>query len=202
MPLSFTLDRNKSSIIALLLSGAVFFFVASPSKAQSVTDPSTITLDERNLKTFRENREALIMNYWSILSSAALDNERLELSTLDAFIATQNIARRGRLVGDFLGYDLNWDGNMTRAEFETFFSLHLLPVDINENAWDEGVASKDLNGDGIVAIEELQEVALRAYPNDAVFSKELTEMRNWDLDGDGFVTQTEIIDVINANTVD
>lgn len=191
--------KYQAKFVATVLA---FTSLAAPANAQNIVDPSSIALDEWNMDIFKSNRDQLIMFYTSSLKNFAPDGERLNLSTLDALIALKRSAQRGNSVGRFLAYDLNWDGRITRSEYNSVFEDNDQFSNDNADAWDLGGASNDLNGDDVVTIEELQAVVVQSYPDDRPVSKEIEEMRYWDLDGDGFITVSEIADVVDANVTE
>jgi len=174
---------------------------ASQACAQERIDPTTIDLDVNVRKAFSENRDRMTAHYQSQLSMFAVDGERLNLSTLDALIALASSAQRGRFVGSFLGYDLDWDGQITRTEYNSVFSSDFPLAESNADAWEQGAASNDLNGDDVITLIELLAVAGREQPLKKIPTKlrYIDEMRHWDLDGDGYVSQSEITDIIAAN---
>lgn len=182
-----------SGLLSILLS------FATPVASQNVIDPSTITVNERLVKLFRGNRELLILHYTSKLTNFAVDREKLNLSTLDALLASARNERRANFVRNFFGRDLNWDGVVTREEFNSLFSEDYPLAETSIDPWDQGFRSNDVNGDDMVTIDEIRQMAVEIYHEDRVILKEIEEMRHWDLNGDGFVTQDEVMDVIDAN---
>ncbi|CUH78564.1 EF-hand domain-containing protein [Tropicibacter naphthalenivorans] len=120
------------------------------------------------------------------------DSTSLDLSRLQTQIDIASVAQRAKGVGDFMAYDLNWDGTVTRQEVIDSYGAADPDLDWTFKPY-------DLNSDGAVPLAELHAALGREAVDPSHFIEPIVlEMRGWDLDADGQVTAEEIAQIVAA----
>lgn len=171
------------------LGGALFIVIAAPAAAQ-VIDPATVpdnlTVSPRieavlEASTFSDPVAFVISRAQSAFGPA----NGVSLDGLDLRLKWALTGERARQVADFMIYDLNWDGEVTRAEFQsvrpdlsdvdidrivvtlgqdwplTYEGLHGFVGDnltASQAEFVRDMTDWDLNGDGLVAVEEMDAI--------------------------------------------
>ncbi|MGR3512614.1 MAG: hypothetical protein ACU0GG_07595 [Paracoccaceae bacterium] len=104
-----------------------------------------------------------------------------------------NANARANKVYGYLAADLDWDGQVTRAELEQYL------VGQDPRFVDGYLADGDLNGDGVIDLSEMLEDARRELPlQQEPDRSSVREMLSWDLDRDGRLTWEEVLRVLEV----
>lgn len=102
--------------------------------------------------------------------------------------------RRAQKVYGYLQIDLNWDGQVTKAELAEFFAS-------SDHGFVAGYLNDgDLDGDGVITLAEMLTDAGQERRNSSPASNGyLAEMLTWDLNQDGILLWDEVLQVLVVN---
>lgn len=165
---------------------------AGPAPAQQARDPASVELGSALSALLAANfDQAAEMLYRSFEKNS--HDGRLDLSRIDETARLNMAKKRADKVAGFLAIDLDWDGQVTRAELEAAF-----PGDLSgfvQGYLDDAEAGDD----DIISLDEMRAAALRDAPSEGTGDSFLDVLIRMDLDNDGIVTEDEVLSVLYAH---
>jgi Ca2+-binding EF-hand superfamily protein len=170
--------------------------ISSSSASAAEINPRDIELSPIMQLTIQRGLTAAAEQLASVFENHSSDGSTIDLATLDQVVEMKLAKRRAQKVYNYLSVDLNWDGEVTRAELERVFS------EPNEKPFVDGwLKDGDLNSDGVISLQEMLQDASLEYPGGGALSNGfMAEMVGWDLNGDGILHFEEVLAVLEAHT--
>lgn len=182
--------------LCALLGAAI---APAPARAEGPTlNLERLGLTTRDQRTIGSDRTRALSRYYSMALAISPDGV-VTREMYDAKEQVQKAQARGRLLGTYLGFDLNGDQKISKEEFRLQAKL-LAQYQLSSLLIlrDTG----DTDGDGAVDLPEMIRAADRAsaggLPGLLVRRNDL--LMKMDVNGDGKVTLTEIDQVVTAVT--
>lgn len=174
----------------------VLLVLAISTSAASATeiDPRDIELSAIMQVTVQRGLNAAVEQLGIVFEDHSEDGETIDLATLEKVAELKTTERRAQKVYNYLSVDLNWDGEVTRAELERVFTRP------DEKPFVAGwLKDGDLNSDGVISLQEMLQDATIEHPEGAPLSNGyMAEMVGWDLNGDGILHFEEVLTVLEA----
>lgn len=164
------------------------------SAAGESIEPGSIELSHEMQTTLSRGALFAAASLSTDFKRFSTDNgESIVLAEIAETMKRLNAAARANKVYGYLAADINWDGKVTRLELEK----HLVGQD--PRFVDGYLSDGDLDGDGMVDLNEMLEDARRELPlREEADRSSVREMLGWDLDRDGRLTWDEVLSVLEA----
>lgn len=180
---------------------AFLLMLATPALAQEGRDPASVPLPASVALELSLGSEAPIERFGAVFDRLAATGA-IPVIGPGTTLEIRAAADRARVFLAYTQYDLDGDGAVSRAEFDTHADLSWGDT-LGEREYailDEEWAAGDANRDGVITHSEILGLALRMHPvpRTGPLGPEGEAMLLMDLDNDGFVIWDEVDAVLRS----
>lgn len=190
-----------SLVLPLLLACAANAQQGQPEMTAPPRDPGSVPLPASVALELRLGSRAPLERFGAAFDRIAPSGEIPVIGSATT-LQIRAAADRARVFLAYTQYDLDGDGQVSRAEYDAHAELSWGDT-LGEREYkmlDEEWTRADANGDGLITHSEILGLALKLHPvpDTGPLGPEAQAMLKMDLDNDGYVTWPEVEAVLSA----